>query len=234
MDSGILNALFRDPVLNRLAVSEAATGKPALPESVVARVTAMKGDLAMLRWQGGNFSASLNAAVTPGETLLLKYNGVKEGRSHYRIMARFPVGADQAQGPARETGEPFLFGLMPAETNKKHSTPALVRFMPDQGKKNEAYDSREPLLEIFLDTENFGLVLIQFFFLQKDRLECQFVVESPEAGKALQSEAERLIAEAGGGNRNQSNEPLRWSVGNLRRTISEVLAQGGLNLNKRV
>jgi len=234
LDNSILNALLRDPVLNRLAVSETSSGKSVLPESVVAKVTAMKGDIAMLRWQGGNFNASLNASVAPGETLLLKYSGTKEGRSHYRIIARFPIGADQAQGSARDSGEPLLFGLMPDQTNKDNSKPALVRFMPENIKHKGEFEGREPLIELYLDTESFGIVLVQFFFVQKDRLECQFVVESPDAGRALQAEAERLIAEAGGEKRNQTNEPLRWSVGNIRRTVSEVLSQGGLKLNKKV
>ncbi len=81
LDSGILSALFRDPVINRLTAGQRPLAGRPLPENLIARVIGLKGDLATLRWEGGQFTASLSARVIPGETLLLQYNGVKKGRS---------------------------------------------------------------------------------------------------------------------------------------------------------
>ncbi len=233
MESGFLNALFRDPVINRLAAKK--TGKPgaAIPETVVAKVTTQKGDAAVLRWEGGTFSAILNAKAEPGEMLLLKYNGTRESRPHYKIMTRFPGRAEIPSTNARsEQTEPFLFAIMPGVLNKAGSAPALVRFLP-RGQKEPAHKTAsEPLLEIFIDTDNFGLMVVRFYFYPgSEKLECQFVVESKAAGEALQREAERLVNEAGG--EQKQGRALQWSVGNLHRMATEALQDGGINLNKK-
>lgn len=231
MDSRILNLLFRDPVISRLTAGQQPSAGRALPENLIARVMALKGDLATLRWEGGQFTASLNARVTAGETLLLQYNGVKKGRSHYKIMARFASEIDSSGLTGRDTGEPLLLGLMPASSGRQGSSPALVRFYPEG--KNDAEETAEakPLLELFLDTENFGLVLVRFFYYRDERLECRFIVESKEAGMALQHEAEKIIAETDGGNKAAEGEVIRWSVGSLRQIAVEALHKGGGSLN---
>lgn len=234
MDKSILSALFRDPVLNRLASGKTIQPRPEIPKSLVAKVTALKGEAAVLRWEGGNFTAVLNARVSPGETLLLEYNGMKDNRSHYRIMARFPGSNESNTGAIRgETPEPFLFGIMPGVANQEGHAPALVRFLP-RGKQQPAEKTEpEPFLELFIDTENFGLVLVRFFYHSGGKkLECRFVVESREAGEALQQEAERLVDEAGGTSEDKG-KPLQWSVGNLHLAASEALHQGGYTLNTR-
>ena len=231
MDSKILNALFRDPVINHLTSGKPSAVGRTLPENLIARVIALKGDLATLRWEGGQFSASLNARVIPGETLMLQYNGIKKGRSHYKIMARFTGEIDNSGLANRDPGEPLLFGLMPSGAGKQGSSPALVRFFSEG--KNDAEDLSEakPLLELFLDTEHFGLVLIRFFYYKDNRMECRFIVESKEAGLSLQREAEKIIAENDGGKGTSRGEIIRWSVGNLRQITAEALHKGGASLN---
>ncbi len=231
MDSKILNALFRDPVINQLTSGKPSAVGRALPESLIARVIAFKGDFATLRWEGGQFTASLNARVVPGETLMLQYSGVKKGRSHYKIMARFTGDIDNSGLVNRDAGEPVLFGLVPSAGGKQGSSPALVRFFSEG--KNDAEDLSEakPLLELFLDTEHFGLVLVRFFYYKDNRLECRFIVESKEAGLALQREAEKIIAENDGGKGTSRGEIIRWSVGNLRQITAEALHKGGASLN---
>ncbi len=233
MDSSILNAIFRDPVLSRLSTGETSTTKASLPENIVAKVASLKGEIANLRWQGGSFTATLSASVNPGETLLLKYSGIKEGRSHYKIMARFPAGGESAAGSVRDSFEPLLFGLMTQQADKESPAPALVKLLPRKNQGTDAVETRDPLIELFIDTESFGLVLVRFYYHKDDRLECHFVVESTEAGQALQFEADSLVTEAGGNQDGQNSEPLRWTVGNLRKTAAETLSQGGLNLNTR-
>lgn len=233
MDSSILNAIFRDPVLGRLATGETSATKASLPEKVVAKVVSLKGEIANLRWQGGSFTATLSASVNPGETLLLKYSGLKEGRSHYKIMARFPAGSESAAGSFKESSEPLLFGLMTQQAEKESHAPALVKLLPRKNQGSDAAETRDPLIELYIDTESFGLVLVRFYYYKDDRLECHFVVESTEAGQALQLEADALVTEAGGNKDGQNSEPLRWSVGNLRKAAAETLSLGGLNLNAR-
>lgn len=231
MDSGILNALFRDPVINKLTSGKPPVAGRPLPENLIARVIALKGDLATLRWEGGQFSASLNARVIPGETLLLQYNGIQKGRSHYKIMARFTGEIDNSGMANRDPGEPLLFGLMPSTAGKQGSSPALVRFF-SEGKNNaEEVSEAKPLLELFLDTEHFGLVLVRFFYYKDNRLECRFIVESKESGLALQREAEKIIKENGEGGEPPQGEVIRWSIGNLRQVAAEALHQGGGSLN---
>ena len=233
MDSSILNAIFRDPVLSRLVAGETSATKASLPENIVAKVASLKGEIANLRWQGGNFTATLSASVNPGETLLLKYSGLKESRPHYKIMARFPAGSENATGSIKESSEPLLFGLMTQQAEKESPAPALVKLLPRKQQGNDLVENRDPLIELFIDTESFGLVLVRFYYHKDDRLECHFVVESTEAGQALQFEADSLVTEAGGNQDGQNSEPLRWTVGNLRKTAAETLSQGGLNLNAR-
>ncbi len=234
MDSNILNALFRDPVINRLTSGKTNQSKPGIPESLVAKVTALKGDAAVLLWKGGNFTAFLDARVSPGETLFLKYSGIKEGRSQYRIMARLPDNPDSTLTPGRaEPGEPLLFGLIPKPLEKQGNSPALVRFLPPREQHRTVKEDPNPLLELFLDTNNFGMVLIRFYYHQENRLECHFVVESQEAGQALQCEAEKVVAEAGGQENNKKSELLSWSVGDLRKITTEVLHRGGFSLNTK-
>ncbi len=233
MDSSILGALFRDPVIKRLTVDRPPSTRAGLPDTVVARVSSVKGDMAVLRWQEGVFNASLDARVVPGETLLLKHKETKQGRPHYRIMARLSSATDDKNLSGREQAEPFLFGLMPDAGGKRGALPALVRFLPQDKQAKDLYDEPEPLLELFLDTDNFGLVLVRFIYHKHDRLECRFIVESEQAGQALQKEAERLVVEAGGASTDEKREPLQWSVGNLRREAIEVMHRGGFSLDKK-
>ncbi len=233
MDSSILNAIFRDPVLNRLTAGETSTTKASLPENVVAKVASLKGEIATLRWQGGSFTATLNASVNASETLLLKYSGLKEGRSHYKIMARFPAGSESVTGSVKDSSEPILFGLMTQQTEKENPAPALVKLLPRKKQGADSEEAKDPLIELFIDTESFGLVLVRFYYYKDDRLECHFIVETREAGQALQFEADALVTEAGGNIDGENSEPLRWTVGNLRKTAAETLSQGGLNLNAR-
>jgi len=234
VDSSILNALFRDPVINRLTSGKTVQTRADIPESLVAKVTALKGEAAVLRWDGGTFTAVLNAEVTPGETLLLSYKGMKEGRSHYRIMARFPGGKDlNSAAIGGESSESFLLGIMPGGVKQDGQTPALLRFYSRGNQQRAEELESEPLLELFIDTEHFGLVLVRFFYYPGGKkLDCRFVVESKEAGEALQHEAERLIEEAGSINEDKG-KPLHWSIGNLQLAASEALSQGGYTLNTR-
>ncbi len=233
MNSRIMDVLFRDPVINRLAAGRTATGKGNLPLNLVAKVTALKGEAATLRWQGGVFTAVLNARALPGETLLLEYNGIRKGHSHYRITARLNTAADSVKTTVRESAEPQLFGLMPGTGGEQGAVPALVRFLPPEKQDSKTAEEVDPLLELFVDTENFGLVLIRFYYHNDDRLECRFIVESYQAGRALQLEADSLTAESGAGREEEKPASLRWSVGNLRQVAVEVLHQGGLSLNAR-
>lgn len=235
MDVSMLNALLGDPVIKRLTAGRVAPGGGTLPETLVARVTATRGDYAVLRWQEGNFTASLNAAVNPGEILLLKNSGVRQGRPHYRILTRMPSGEEGLErSPARDTAEPVLFGLMPSAGSGKGALPALVRFNPQGGSSAESPEQTgPPLLELFIDTERFGLVLVRFYYHGDDRLQCRFIMESREAGEALQGEASRLAAEAGGPAGGEREVSLHWSVGNLRKTVLETLHKEGYTLNRQ-
>lgn len=198
------------------------------------RVVALKGDLAVLQRPEGEFTAHINAQVNAGETLLLKLSGTRQGRPHYRIMARLSTANDQAGYIIRDSGEPLLIGLQPSAGGDRSGRPAaLVRYLPRHKAEGERSESPGPLIELFIDTDHFGLILAQFFMHQEKRLECRFLVESPEAGKALQAEADKLAAEIAGPAGERRSEPLKWSVGNLRRTAAEMLQQGGLGFNAK-
>ena len=233
MDSTILDALFRDPVLSRLTTGKSSGTRLSLPETLVARVVSLKGDLAVLRWTGGNFTATLSAEVTPGETLLLKHDSINEGRLHYRIMSRMNITAEVTQGPLRENSDPFLFALMPRTAELDTPVPSLVRFRPGQTENSKELHNKTPLLEIYVETDHFGLLLIEIYYHRDERLECHFVVESREAGEALQEEASKIIAETELQEEDNNGRPLSWSVGNLRQTVVEVLNRGGFNFNAK-
>ncbi len=236
MDTSIIKTLFQDPVINKLTTGRATRPGPAMPETLVAKVTGLKGDVAVLRWQGGSFSAMLNARVATGENLLLRYTGRREGHSYYRIMARLPSSSEsRLPGNRAAANEPLLFGLMPASSAELGSRPALVRFLPPGKRSVTSGKEREPLLELFLDTDRFGLVLVRFYYEHNNRLQCKFVVESREAGLKLEHEAERLIAEGKhkDSQDKKSKNVLDWTVGNLRKLSIEALHHGGYDLNTR-
>lgn len=234
MDSGILRALANDPVIRRLTAGRAQSPSPALPRSMVAKVISLKGDLAVLQREEGTLTASLNARVTPGEVLMLRYSGRREELPHYRIMARLPAGEDTGPTASRGSGEPVLLGFLPGQAGGSGSLPTLLRFKPDRQSSEGSDPAKpEPLLEMFLDTDSFGLVLIQFYYFRDNRLQCRFTVESESAGRALEKEAGRLVAEAAGSGAAETGEPLQWSVGDLRRVTAEALHQGGLQMDRR-
>ncbi len=232
LSGSFFDTLLKDPLINRLSGKKPISGGNKLPENLVAKVLSTKGELSVLKWPGGVFTATLNAKVTPGETLLLKYNGLKNDRSHYRIINRFISGADAESTTLRNSSEPLLFGLMPPADSGEQNRPALVRFVsPREREKRKSASEQEPLLELMIDTESFGLVMVQFFSYQGNRLECQFLVESKEAGRALQYQAKQLIVEAGGTKEEQQGEPIRWTVGALQKDIARILHESGLSLN---
>ena len=233
MDSGILGALFRDSAINRAATGRPAVARGSLPETLTARVLSAKGETAHLRWQDGNFTASLSARVVPGETLLLKYGGVKKGQSHYRIVARLNPGQDSGPAGARELTEPLIFGMAPADDGGEAKSTALVRVLPRKGGKQAAGSVQDPLMELYLDTDNFGLILVRFYYQGDDSLQCRFVLESVQAGEALQQEADRLLVEASGEQALSGREPLQWTVGNLRRSALEALHKSGFSLDRQ-
>jgi len=232
VSGSFFNALLKDPVISRLSGKNQPSSGGKLPENLVARVLSLKGDLSVLKWQGGVFTATLNASVTPGETLLLKYNGLKGDRSHYRIMARFPTGLESESSSLRNAHEPFLFGLLPPSRTGEQNQPALIRFLPPrEGKATNIAGDQDPLLELMIDTDSFGLVMVRFFYHRNQRMECQFVVESQEAGVALQNQAKQLIVEAGGNAEEQAGEPLRLVVDSLQKDIAMMLHKSGFSLN---
>ncbi len=230
MDS-ILSALLRDPVINRLTSKQSPARGAALPETLVARVVSLKGETAVLRYQGGTFNAALDANVSAGETLLLKYNGSIKGRSHYKILSRIPAAINSGELSSREAAEPMHFGLMPSSAGTKCAAPALVRFQPERGSATGSAGPAEPFLELFVDTDSFGLILVSFYYHKDDRLECRFVVETAEAGFALQEEALRIVNEAGGHEHKMRSETLKITVGNPQKAAAEAIYSGGRGLN---
>ncbi len=234
MDSSIINALFRDPVIKHLTAGKPTSARPNLPSNLVAKVTELKGDAAVLRWKGGVITASLNARVSPGETLLLEHRGYREGRLHYRIMARFTAETDSFGKTIREIGEPVLLGLASVYEKKEEQASAMLRYLPPEKNRKRSADGRKPLFELFMDTDNFGLVLIRFYYHQDDRLECRFVVESEDAGHALQQIADSIISENADEDEARKVESLSWTVGNLSQAAVEALHKERNSLNTRV
>ena len=233
MEGSIINALFRDPVIKRLTTGKTASARPNLPTNLVAKVVNLKGEAAVLRWKGGVITASLNAGVSPGETLLLEHKGFRGGRLHYRIMARFTAETDSFGRVTRDSSEPILLGLMPAGEKKNEQIPAMLRYRPSKKGSNKRAAERKPLFELFMDTESLGLVLIRFYYHRDDRLECRFIVETEEAGKTLQQIADSIIAEGADDRESKKVESLRWTVGNLGQVAAEALKIGGSGLNAR-
>ncbi len=233
MEGSIINALFRDPVIKRLTAGKTASTRPNLPSNLVAKVITLKDEAAILRWKGGVITASLNARVSPGETLLLEHKGFREGRLHYRIMARFTAETDSLGKATREAAEPVILGLMPACGKKHEQVPAMLRYLPPKKNKNESAAEKKPLFELFMDTESFGLILIRFYYYQDDRLECRFIVETEGAGHSLQHIADSIIAENADETETRKFESLNWRVGNLGQAAAEALNIEKSSINTR-
>lgn len=233
MEGSIINALFRDPVIKGLTAGKTTSARSNLPSNLVAKVITLKDEAAVLRWKGGVITASLNARVSPGETLLLEHKGFRAGRLHYRIMARFTAETDSFGKATREAADPVLLGLMPAYEKKHEQVPAMLRYLPPKKNKNKSAAEKKPLFELFMDTESFGLILIRFYYHQDDRLECRFIVETEDAGHALQQIADSIIAESADENEARKVESLSWTIGNLGQAAAEALNIGGSSLNAR-
>lgn len=233
MDNNIINALFRDPVINRLTAEHGSTPGTNLPKNLVARVAALKTDAAVLRWEGGTFTAVLNAAVVPGETLYLEYKGIRQGLFQYRIIGRCKAVNDGQVKREQSPGGAGLLSIVPGSGSGSNAATALVRLMHPRNRDNSAAGEIAPLLELFIETDKFGLILVRFYYHKNDRLECRFIVESEQAGRALQHEAESMVAENSGEEGEERGETLSWSVGNLRQAAALALNRGGLTLNKK-
>lgn len=233
MEGSIIKALFRDPVIKHLTAGKTTSARPNLPSNLVAKVVNLKDEAAVLRWKGGVITASLNARVSPGETLLLEHRGFRGGRLHYRIMARFTAETDSFGRATREASDPVLLGLMPADEKKYDQIPAMLRYLPPKKNKSKPAAEKKPLFELFMDTESFGLVLIRFYYHQDDRLECRFIVETEEAGHSLQQIADNIIAESTDKNETRKVDSLSWTVGNLGQVAAEALNIDRSGLNAR-
>ena len=207
-------------------VAPAAPASGGSPAHLVARVISIKGELALLRWAEGNFTALLNAPVEPGETLLLEFAGMQDQRRLYRIVDRLSAGP--AGEPARqEEAVPQTIGFLPRASENHAPPPALLHCRPRQNRAGGAGTS-ETLMELYVETEHYGLVAVSFTQCG-NRFGCHFYVESPEAGEALQREAQRLVGESGFDRKEDTL--LNWSVRNLRREAAAVLRCGGYGVN---
>ena len=215
-----------------LRSGESAGASPeGRPATMIAQVAALKGDRVLLQRPEGSFTAVLDAAVTPGERLLLEYAGLKEGRHHYRIAARFPA-ATAGDLPAGERAAPELFCWFPGSTAGNPAAPALIYRPGRRGSQAGTAAEQEAarvLCELVEETKHFGLLAVRFMQKGKE-LGCHFLVESAAIGKVLESEAARIAAVSP----RESDPPLlRWSVMPVRQKAASLLHKGGLSINAR-
>ncbi|MGM0652995.1 MAG: hypothetical protein ACQES4_09495, partial [Bacillota bacterium] len=162
-----------------------------------------------------------------------EHKGYREGRLHYRIMARFTAETDSFGKTTHDINEPVLFGLVPAYGKDEEQVSAMLRYLPPKKNRKSTAADKKPLFELFMDTESFGLVLIRFYYHQDDRLECRFIVESEDVGHALQEVADRILSQGSSENEARQGESLSWTVGNLGRAAAEALNKERNSLNTR-
>ena len=231
MEGSLLGALLRglEPVPRGGAPAEAAPD--GYPGTMIARVVSLKGDRVLLQRPEGNFTAVLDAAVTPGENLLLEYAGLKQGRHHYRIAARFPA-VPAGEPHAGNSAAPELSCWFPGATAGNPAAPVLLHCPYRRESRAGAPaggETERVIFELFVETKHCGLIAVRF--TQKgEQLGCHFLVESTAIGEALEREAARIAAVS---SREVGTPLLRWSVIDVRQEAAALLRKGGLSLNAR-
>ncbi|MEW5784986.1 MAG: hypothetical protein AB1767_07945 [Bacillota bacterium] len=227
VEVNILYALLQN-LLSTNRMAEPSLPREGYPASLEARVVSVKGELALLRWDGGTFTALLNAPVVPGETVLLEYLGLKQERCHYRILSRY-TSAAAGESSSRDNQAPLIFGLI-LGFDGDHPAPALLRYHPRNMRPENLTGDNDPILELFVETENIGLVAVRFT-QKKGRLGCHFFVETAGAGEALEREARRIAGAAG--TPVDGTVLLRWSVSDLRREAETIIQNSRHAVNTR-
>lgn len=165
-------------MLNAVATLLKLMSSKAFPSSegrqFWAYVIQSHGDSALLESAGKKISAKLEAAVNPGEKLLLEQLFTRDGKSHCKILHRLPV----AEAGTLPTNSFYLFW----HQREARRTPYLLTLVEEEGKTGCAGANQQ--WRFTLHTENFGAVTILAGYKQ-GRAECSILVESDAAAISL-------------------------------------------------
>ncbi|MFY9114644.1 MAG: hypothetical protein WAO23_05320 [Dethiobacteria bacterium] len=232
MVDGIINSL-NDILIKMIDPAEGAF-KTRSESTAIARMLAkvidVKGDQALLRWAGGNFSAKVETPVFKGEHLLLEYHTQRGEKLCYRILARTETSMHRGTASNLPVTDSFLWSFLIPFGHQNY--PVFIRYYQQQEKKNLSGQKKSPLLELIVETRNLGLVMVRIG-IKKGGYDCIFLVESKEAGLRLEEEVRKLIEEEGR-ELAPGKELLSWSVYPVREEMAKEFAGGNVLLNARV
>ncbi|NLC50692.1 MAG: hypothetical protein GX764_00070 [Firmicutes bacterium] len=155
-----------------------------LPARFLGLVMEVKGELALLNWQGEPFYVKIEVPVKKGELLLLELKEEKDAKRIYRVLAR---------STPTEKDELIEWDLF---LHEKVNTPLYIkaRYFPRRkGNSNEPAD--KPCLELSIKTQNLGLITLSVLTLAKP-YKCRFIVERKEFGEVVESSLRLLLEQS--------------------------------------
>ncbi len=205
----------------RPAPEGARKGSPA---RMLVEVLDVKEKEALLQGHKGKFKAKTETPVYKGELLVLDLQQSQGKEQPYRIAARTGIKealtSQQQQQEQRttSTGQDYmLWSLSVSVPDREDPYPVMVRYYPQTSRNVPDSKGKKKYLELVVETENLGLVMIQIT-KKGDGYACEFLVETNEAGKILEKEAYSLLGEAGKTSEN-GEKPIYWRVSPVKNDI---------------
>ena len=205
---------------------------------LLARVIKTEGSRVMLHSSKGPLTGKVETPVFRGEQLLLEFAGIREGQLHFRILARSGGNPETLEGN-QETKFTYWWSLLVNAGHDIPDYPLLVRYLPSQHHAEEEnhYDNNNAntspkvsFLELIVDTHNLGLIMIRIE-VASPHVHCKFLVESQEAGEALEREARATLGEAEPLDNN--HHLLDWNIHPVRKELAKNAPSGSFTLDQK-
>jgi len=204
---------------------------------LLARVLKVDSNNIVLWSDKGRLTGKVETPVFKGEHLLLEFSGLKEGRLHYRILARSGLPQESTEGQnTGETRQPSLWSFLVSPAPGFSAYPVLVRYNPYAGDEPAFFEEssevqRRSILEFIVETRNLGLVMIKLQLLDEN-VHCTFLVEEERAGRALEEEALYSLGE-GQEKEAVSLNLIEWKVYPVREELLRSAPKGNFSLNQK-
>lgn len=135
-----------------------SNSKKDLPARMIAQAEEIRGNRAILLWKGQKFWAKLDVPVEKGEYLLLKYEGMVEGKHYYKIMERsFNQGFLEEKSQA---GYNFII-----YNSKGIPIPVMFRYKNNleesKKKRKKTRHSDYIAFDFIVETKNLGSIIVR-------------------------------------------------------------------------
>jgi len=233
----ILNEVGLKNLLQKLTVpNKEVVGDISNKETIrlLAKVVNVKDGKVILNSPQGQLIGKLETPVFQGERLLLEFTGIREGRFHFSILARSHNNTDLLDKNIKEQRPPLWWALLVNTGIGMPDYPVIIRYFP-QGKfsqKNTYLAGNSvSILELIIETNNLGLLMIKIEFSQQ-QMHCSFLVETHDVGKCLEKEAIKIVQQKGD-NFSTTQSLLSWKVHPVRQELIHSISEEVFIIDKK-